>query len=74
MTAMTDRRRALARAAWRTLTSREAYANPWIRVREDVAEIQSHGTPAAVRGILKLVIQNGAAPASSRPTTRPWST
>jgi 8-oxo-dGTP pyrophosphatase MutT (NUDIX family) len=35
---MTDRRRALARAAWRTLSSREAYANPWIRVREDVAE------------------------------------
>jgi ADP-ribose pyrophosphatase len=38
MSAMTDRRRALARAAWRTLSSREAYANPWIRVREDVAE------------------------------------
>jgi ADP-ribose diphosphatase len=39
MAAMTDRRRALARAAWRTLSSREAYANPWIRVREDVAEL-----------------------------------
>ena len=39
MSAMTDRRRALARAAWRTLTTREAYANPWIRVREDVAEM-----------------------------------
>lgn len=36
---MTDRRRALARAAWRTLTSRPVYANPWIRVREDVAEL-----------------------------------
>lgn len=36
---MTDRRRALARAAWRTLTTREVYANPWIRVREDVAEL-----------------------------------
>jgi ADP-ribose pyrophosphatase len=35
---MTDRRRALARAAWRTLTTREAYVNPWIRVREDTAE------------------------------------
>jgi len=28
-----------ARAAWRTLTSRAVYANPWIRVREDVAEL-----------------------------------
>jgi ADP-ribose pyrophosphatase len=39
MFGMTDRRRALARAAWRTLSTREAYANPWIRVREDVAEM-----------------------------------
>ena len=39
MLGMTDRRRALARAAWRTLSTREAYANPWIRVREDVAEM-----------------------------------
>jgi len=39
MLAMTDRRRALAREAWRTLSTREAYANPWIRVREDVAEM-----------------------------------
>jgi ADP-ribose pyrophosphatase len=39
MLGMTDRRRALARAAWRTLTTREAYRNPWIRVREDVAEM-----------------------------------
>src|SRR5919204_4020238 len=28
-----------ARAAWRTLTSRRVYANPWIRVREDTAEL-----------------------------------
>src|SRR5438093_11958453 len=39
MLGMTDRRRALARAAWRTLSTREAYVNPWIRVREDVAEM-----------------------------------
>jgi len=32
---MTD----LARAPWRTLSSRRAYENPWIRVREDVAEM-----------------------------------
>jgi ADP-ribose pyrophosphatase len=38
MSAMTDRR-ALARAPWRTVTSRDVYANPWIRVREDVAEL-----------------------------------
>jgi ADP-ribose pyrophosphatase len=36
---MTDRRRALARAPWRTLTTRDVYTNPWIRVREDVAEL-----------------------------------
>jgi ADP-ribose pyrophosphatase len=36
---MTDPRRGLARAPWRTVTSREVYANPWIRVREDVAEM-----------------------------------
>jgi ADP-ribose pyrophosphatase len=37
--AMSDSRRALARAAWRTLTTREVYSNPWIRVREDLAEM-----------------------------------
>jgi ADP-ribose pyrophosphatase len=36
---MSDSRRALARAAWHTLTTREVYTNPWIRVREDVAEL-----------------------------------
>jgi ADP-ribose pyrophosphatase len=36
---MTDRRHALARTAWRTLTTRDVYTNPWIRVREDVAEL-----------------------------------
>jgi len=28
-----------ARAAWRTLSSRPVYANPWIRVREDIADM-----------------------------------
>jgi len=36
---MADRRRALARAPWRTVSTRQVYANPWIRVREDVAEL-----------------------------------
>jgi len=35
---MNDRAR-LARRAWRTLSSRPVYANPWIRVREDRAEM-----------------------------------
>jgi ADP-ribose pyrophosphatase len=39
MLAMTDRRRGLARTAWRTLTTRETYVNRWIRVREDIAEM-----------------------------------
>ena len=34
-----DRRRALARTPWRTLSSRSVYHNRWIRVREDVAEM-----------------------------------
>lgn len=36
---MSDSRSHLARVAWRTLTTREVYVNPWIRVREDVAEL-----------------------------------
>jgi len=36
---MADRRRALARAPWRTVSTRQVYANAWIRVREDVAEL-----------------------------------
>jgi ADP-ribose pyrophosphatase len=35
---MTDRA-PLARRAWRTLSTRPIYANPWIRVREDEAEM-----------------------------------
>lgn len=36
---MTDHRRAQARVAWRTLTTRPVYANPWMRLREDIAEM-----------------------------------
>jgi ADP-ribose pyrophosphatase len=36
---MPDRPADRARAAWRTLTTRPVYANPWIRVREDIAEL-----------------------------------
>jgi ADP-ribose pyrophosphatase len=36
---MPDPRSAGARTPWRTLTSRPVYANPWMSVREDVAEM-----------------------------------
>jgi ADP-ribose pyrophosphatase len=36
---MSDPRSGFARAPWRTLTTREVYTNPWIRVREDMAEL-----------------------------------
>jgi ADP-ribose diphosphatase len=36
---MTDDRRSLARVPWRRITTREAYRNPWIRVREDIVEL-----------------------------------
>jgi ADP-ribose pyrophosphatase len=35
----TNRRHALARAPWKTRASREVYENPWMRLREDVAEM-----------------------------------
>src|SRR5687767_10148144 len=36
---VTNHRRTLARTPWRTLTTRPIYVNPWIRVREDIAEM-----------------------------------
>jgi ADP-ribose pyrophosphatase len=36
---VTDGRARLARAPWRTLSSRRVYENAWIRVREDVAAL-----------------------------------
>jgi ADP-ribose pyrophosphatase len=36
---MSDPRRAHARTPWRTLTSRPVYSNPWMRIREDVAQM-----------------------------------
>jgi ADP-ribose pyrophosphatase len=36
---MTDRRHTLARVPWRTISTRQVYANRWIRLREDVAEL-----------------------------------
>jgi ADP-ribose pyrophosphatase len=36
---MTNDRRALARTPWTTVSTRPIYANQWIRVREDIAEV-----------------------------------
>ena len=36
---MSDPRSAGARTPWRTISSRPVYGNPWMRIREDVAEM-----------------------------------
>lgn len=36
---MSDPRSAGARTPWRTITSRPVYGNPWMRIREDVAQM-----------------------------------
>ena len=36
---MSDPRSAGARTPWRTITSRPVYSNPWMRLREDVAQM-----------------------------------
>lgn len=36
---MSDPRSADARTPWRTITSRPVYSNPWMRIREDVAQM-----------------------------------
>src|ERR1044071_2021144 len=36
---MTDDRRSLARTPWKTVSTRPIYANAWMRVREDIAEL-----------------------------------
>jgi ADP-ribose pyrophosphatase len=66
MSGMTDRRRALARAAWRTLTSRAVYANPWIRVREDVAGLPDGRT--TVYGVVECPPAVGVLPFLDRDT------
>jgi ADP-ribose pyrophosphatase len=52
---MTDDRRSLARAPWRTISTRPVYVNPWMRVREDVAEMPDG------RRTLYGVIETGSA-------------
>jgi ADP-ribose pyrophosphatase len=57
---MPDRRRALARAPWRTLTTRDVYVNPWIRVREDVAELPDGRT--TLYGVVQCATAVGVLP------------
>ena len=49
-----------ARAAWRTLTSRAVYANPWIRVREDIAELPDGRT--TLYGVVECAAAVGVLP------------
>jgi ADP-ribose pyrophosphatase len=48
---VSEGRGALARAAWRTVTSRAVYGNPWMRVREDIAEMPDGRT--TVYGVIE---------------------
>jgi ADP-ribose pyrophosphatase len=49
-----------ARAPWRTLSSRPVYENPWIRVREDVAEMPDGRT--TIYGVVECAPAVGVLP------------
>ncbi len=55
-----DRRASLARTAWRTLSTRSIYANPWIRVREDSAELPDGRT--TIYGVVECKPCTGVLP------------
>jgi len=55
-----DRRRSLARATWRTRSSRPIYANPWIRLREDIAEMPDGRT--TIYGVVQCAPAVGVLP------------
>jgi ADP-ribose pyrophosphatase len=57
---MPDSRSALARAAWRTLSTREIYTNPWIRLREDVAALPDGRT--TIYGVIEAPPAIGVLP------------
>jgi ADP-ribose pyrophosphatase len=57
---MSDERSALARAAWRTRSTREIYANPWMRVREDIAELPDGRT--TLYGVVEVAPAVGVLP------------
>jgi ADP-ribose pyrophosphatase len=56
---MNDRAR-LARSVWRTLSTRPVYANPWIRVREDRAELPDGRT--TIYGVIETALAVGILP------------
>ena len=72
---MTNDRRSFARMPWTTVSTRPIYANPWIRVREDIAEV-----PDGRRTIYGVVEAKPADPALgappraliTSPTRAPW--
>jgi ADP-ribose pyrophosphatase len=57
---VTQRHHALARAAWRTLSSRPVYQNPWVRVREDIAELPDGRT--TIYGVIECAPCVGVLP------------
>jgi ADP-ribose pyrophosphatase len=57
---MADPRSALSRATWRTLSTREIYTNPWIRVREDVAALPDGRT--TIYGVVEVPPAIGVLP------------
>ena len=56
----------LARAPWRQRTTREVYRNPWIRVREDIAEMPDGRT--TLYGVVECVPCVGVLPFLDRDT------
>jgi ADP-ribose pyrophosphatase len=57
---MSDPRSAAARTPWRTLTTRAVYGNPWMRVREDVAQMPDGRT--TVYGVVECKPAVGVLP------------
>jgi ADP-ribose diphosphatase len=63
---MTDDRGRFARVPWRQTSSRIAYANPWIRVREDIAELPDGRT--TLYGVVECAGAVGVLPFLDRDT------
>jgi ADP-ribose pyrophosphatase len=56
----TNDRRALARIAWQTRSSRPVYENPWMRIREDIAELPDGRT--TIYGVVQCTPAVGILP------------
>jgi ADP-ribose pyrophosphatase len=55
-----ERRRVLARTPWKTRTTRAVYENPWMRLREDIAEMPDGRT--TVYGVVQCKPAVGVLP------------